>query len=116
MSDAELRTLTSGFIDGRFRKGYVNDDLPARFDDTLPRRTTISNEAVHAMSVDVSVVARTASAIVMMFCLLSLIFGSLSYFQMVHPFVAVILIIASGWFYAMGILIQRKSKMHDRDH
>ena len=63
-----------------------------------------------SMYVDVSVVTKTASIIIVMFCALSLIFGSLSHFQMVHPFVAVILILASGWFYGMGVLMQRESE------
>ena len=61
-----------------------------------------------SMYVSISTVTKNASIIVIMFCILSLTFDSLSHFQMVHPFVAVILIISAGWFYWMGFILKKK--------
>ena len=114
---SEARTLRSDFV-----SGHLLRDIPANshlvHGHSRTRLIIVSvilfyrgclNEDM-SMYVDVSVVTKTASIIIVMFCALSLIFGSLSHFQMVHPFVAVILILASGWFYGMGVLMQRKSE------
>jgi len=108
------------YTNGHFRLGIPNNVMPLPnprgFINVLTREIK-SNYARPGrviegdrMVVEVPVVTKTASAIVAVFCVLSLVFGSLSSFQMVHPFVAVILLVTSGWFYGMGILIQRKNK------
>ena len=70
----------------------------------------ITHKTDMRMQVDVSAVAKSASAILAMFCITSLIFGTISRFQMIHPFVATLVIMASACFYLMGVIISRRSK------
>jgi hypothetical protein len=58
--------------------------------------------------VPLDLVARGASGIVGVLCIASLIFGSISKFQMVHPFVAVVFLAAAIFVYATTTLVPRK--------
>ena len=58
--------------------------------------------------VPVDRVARGASGIVGVLCIASLILGSISKFQMVHPFVAVVFLAAAIFFYGTTTFASRK--------
>jgi hypothetical protein len=91
-------------VDFYTRRRYIpeiNSSLSANIDDM---RTDIG-EYVKMSSVNrtnmvpLDVVARGAAGIVGVLCIASLILGSISKFQMVHPFVAVVLLAGSIFFY-----------------
>jgi hypothetical protein len=125
MSEPRQRTLQSRFVNGHLRRD-IRATIP------LPRSRTFANPidfqrdinvlisnvrgmhitqtADRRMQVDVSAVTKSASAIVAMFCVTSLIFGSISRFQMIHPFVAAVIIMASGCFYVMGKKLEQAHK------
>src|SRR6266436_7468102 len=100
------------YTNGHFRLGIPNNVMPLPnprgFANVLTRGTTLnyaqSQKAPQddRVLVEVSSVTKTASAIVGIFSAASLILGAVTQFNMVHPFVAAVAIVAAVCFYLMG--------------
>jgi hypothetical protein len=117
-----MLTARATYTNGHFRLGIPNKtqssrphvffypvDLDAVFSHDRPQKAAIKVD--DTMMVEVSVLARSGSGIVAIFCIASLIIGASTGFHMLQPFIAAVAIIACVCFYVMGLIIRSNQKI-----
>jgi hypothetical protein len=91
-------------VDFFTRRRYVPGTIASSSANIDDMRTDISDYVKvssenRTKMVPLDTVARGASGIVGVLCIASLIFGTISKFQMIHPFVAIVVLAAAIFFY-----------------
>ena len=115
LNPADYGDDLKNIVDIFTRRRYIPEINTSSSDNTDAMRTDIKDYVKMSSEnrtkmVPLDAVARGASGIVGLLCVASLIFSTISKFQMIHPFVAIVVLAAALFFYATTMFVPKDDK------
>jgi hypothetical protein len=115
LNPADYGDDLENIVDIFTRRRYLPGIHALSADNTDTMRTDIKDYVKMSSEnrtkmVPLDAVARGASGIVGLLCIASLIFSTISKFQMIHPFVAIVVLAAALFFYITTMFVPKDNK------